>query len=182
MARLVFVVFVLLFLSIPALANSVASVTIGTLTYLGPNSEGASQYQIDLDSHDVTAEPFMSIVAVIGNDLGAESIEIPTTAGFNLVITRGFNNCPCTSISLSLVISYDTSQKVTVLLANGKSFTAFAVDTSTILPLQGQSFIEPGQSVPIELTAVPESGTALLLGIGLAGLLVRPRRLLGLCN
>jgi hypothetical protein len=166
--------FALFFLSAPALANSV--ITIGTFTYLGPNSQGRSQYEIELNTNGVTAEPFTLVGVAIGSNNGGATFEIPTTADFDLTITGGgFGNCPCTSIFLSLGIS-PSGRPVTFLLANGTPFTAYALDTSTLLPLSGQFFIQPGQSVPITLTAVPEPGTALLIGFGLASLVIRRAR------
>jgi hypothetical protein len=128
--------FALFFLSAPALANSV--ITIGTFTYLGPNSQGQSQYEIELNTNGVTAEPFTLVGVAIGSNNGGATFEIPTTADFDLTITGGgFGNCPCTSIFLSLGIS-PSGRPVTFLLANGTPFTAYALDTSTLLPLSGQ--------------------------------------------
>lgn len=162
MARMVFV---LLFLSTPALANSI--ITIGAFTYLGPNSQGLSQYQAVLNTNGVTAEPFTFIGYGFGENGGGVCCpSIPTTAG-PITITVTFGRCPCSSFSFTLLLPGSPNKPFTFLLANGQLFTAYSVDTSTVLPLPGRSSIEPGQSVPVQITAVPEPGTALLIASGL---------------
>ena len=89
-------VIVLMFLATPALADSI---TIGTLSYLGPNSQGLSQFQIELDTNGVTAQPFTGVVGVLGNKFfGGTAFTIPTTAAFTETIVSGVFNCPCSSI------------------------------------------------------------------------------------
>ena len=166
-------VVLLLFLPSAAFANSLP---IGTLTYLGENSQGASQYRIQIDTTGITAEPFTNLVAEVGGKLGAGTIGIPTTAGFTQIISEGFTNCPCTSFFFALFLSDIPSHPVTFLLANGQSFTAYSKDISTLLPLEGETFLQPGQSVPIVLTAVPEPGTLFLTCSGILVFLVRRRR------
>jgi hypothetical protein len=161
----------LLSLSSTAFADSLA---IGTLTYLGENSQGISQYKIQIDTNGITAEPFTNRVAEVGSKLGAGDIAIPTTAGFTEIIGQGFTpNCPCTSFFFGLFLSDIPSHPVTFLLANGQPFTAYSKDVSTLLPLPGQTFLQPGQSVPIVLTAVPEPGTLFLMSGGAVALLLR---------
>jgi len=160
-------------LTAPALANSI---TIGTLTYLGENSQGASQYQIQINTNGITAQPFGNVLSRFGTDLGSLTFAIPTTAAFTETFLggNGLHNCPCTSISLTMLFDAQ-GHRITFLLANGQPFTAHGISTATLLPLSGQSFIQPNQSVPIQITAVPEPTTMLLLGSGLVGVLVRRR-------
>lgn len=161
--------FLLLLLSTPALADSI---TIGTFTYLGTNAQGLSTYQAVFNS-GVTAEPLFFPIVLLGNQFGAQSLG-PFYSSNTITLGPGPSilNCPCTFVSFAVVLS-QSSPTFTFLLANGQPFSAFSVSTSIVLPLTGETFVQPGQSVPITLTSVPEPSAALLMSIGLTILIVR---------
>ena len=161
--------FAFLLVTAPAFADSI---TIGTLTYLGTNSQGYSTYQVVLNTTGITAEPHLVDIGIGANQIGA------TYGPFNSVDTITFGpgggvpNCgPCPSIS---VIAWFPNDK-TFLLANAESFTPWKSTSPLIVPLPGHSTILAGQSAPIIITSVPEPGTAFLIGIGLASLIARRR-------
>jgi len=160
----------LLSLSSTAFADSLA---IGTLTYLGENSQGASQFEIRIDTTGITAKPFTNLSAEVGGIDGQAGIGIPTTAGFTEIFTNRVSDCPCTSFFFGLFLS-NNSQPVTFLLANGQPF---GKNISILLPLPGETFLQPGQTEPISLTAVPEPGTLFLTCSGILALLMRQTRL-----
>jgi hypothetical protein len=160
--------FLLLLLSTPALADSI---TIGTFTYVGTNPQGLSTYQAVFNS-GVTAEPLFFPVVVLGFQFGAQTLgPFDSSNTITLGPGPGILNCPCSFVSFTPVLS-QSSPTFTFLLANGQLFNALSASTSIILPLPGETLVQPGQSVPITLTAVPEPSTALLVGIGLTILIV----------
>lgn len=162
--------FLLLLFAAPALADSI---TIGTFTYVGTNSQGFSTYQAVFNS-GVTAEPlfFNSAVLLIQIPGGnIDGISIGSVSGSSTLTIGPMLNlsCPCTFISFLLYLN-----QTTFLLANGQSFHTFGTSTpAIILPLAGDSFVQPGQSVPIILREVPEPSMAVLMSIGLTILTVR---------
>jgi hypothetical protein len=163
MRRLGFLFLLLTFPSIAALADSI---TIGELTYLGLNSQGVSQFQVQIDStNGITAAP-LTFLGLEGANGALEGI----SHTFNTAQTTEYYfswTCPCTAFTFVLEFN-DEGKLFTFLLANGKPFTAYDATFSTILPLSGQTSIRIGQSVPIRIAEVPEPGTALLLCGGLA--------------
>jgi len=70
-----FLTFLLLLLTAPAFADSI---TIGTLSYLGPNAQGISQYQVVVNTNGITAAPIMFDIG-IGNDQGGAALGPYTT-------------------------------------------------------------------------------------------------------
>lgn len=171
-----YLTFLLLLLTAPAFADSI---DIGTLSYLGPNAQGFSQYQVLINTNRITAAPIMFDIG-IGTDQGsAELGPYNTTLPLNLLFhggpSQGLPPCPCASIGFSVVFDL-SSLPTTFLLANGKSFTPLTSTNSTILPLPGQTFILPGQSVPILITSVPEPATVSLMGIGMICLIAQWKR------
>lgn len=161
--------FLVILLAAPLFADSI---TIGTLTYLGTNSAGYSSYSVNFDTTGVTAHPFELNLA-LGGSFGPFSSVQELTLGPG----PGIINCPCTAVEIS--IYFPSSQPPTLQLVSGSLFHPLPITNSFILPLAGQMFIQPGQSVLIEITAVPEPGTMLLVASGLPFLLKclqRPRR------
>ncbi len=165
--------FLLLLLTAPAFADSI---DIGTLSYLGLNSQGISQYQVVINTNGITAAPIMFDIG-IGNDQGGAALgPYNTTLPINIIyLGAGIPSCPCTSLTFGVIFDL-SSLPTTFQLANGKSFTPITTTNSTILPLPGQTFIQPGQSVPILITSVPEPATVSLMGIGMICLIAQWRR------
>jgi hypothetical protein len=146
------------------------SITIGQLTYLG-TSNGVSDYQLKLDTTGITASPLTlvnSILSVGGQHENTGQITSTSVILFTGGAGLGLPSCPCNSIGVQLVFS-STGQPFTFMLANGTSFTSYGTVDLTLLRADDHH-LEPGDTVPITLTEVPEPWSLALVGTGLAAL------------
>lgn len=160
MRRSSFLLCLVVLFSSGAWADSI--LTIGDFTFLGTNSQGLSEVRLVLDTAGIT-EPFL-FNFLIGDEHNAVVLG-PALTPITLTLAPIVPRCPCDEIFFTLVLGTGPTSIIT--LANGQPFTALSVNTVTILPEPGQTFIQAGQSVPITIRAAPEPGTVLLLGTGL---------------
>ena len=158
----------LLLLSGSAWANSI---TIGELEYLSTNAQGVSGYKLTFDTTGVTALPLTFANATLTVGAGHQSTGPINTSTMPILFLGGAGfklpSCPCTSLRLQLVLAGNAPFSFT--LANGELFTTSRVSVTLLLPLSGGT-LQPGASIPITLTAVPEPGTGALTSTGLIAL------------
>lgn len=157
------------------------SITIGQLQYLGTNLQGVSAFKVILDPTGMTSMQLgLSNLTLSVNEASqsAGALTTPTTLLFVGGPDRALPSCPCAMVGLQLFLSAG-SNPITLQLANGELFTTPASTTLQLIPSTGRRFLEPGDSVPIKLTSVPEPGTLALLGIGL-GIVAYRRKRVGL--
>jgi hypothetical protein len=153
------------------------SITIGELQYLSTD-HGVSGYKLILNTTGVTALPltFVNAILTVG---GRQESTGPITSATPPVLFEGgpglkLPSCPCTSLRLQLV--FPGNMPVTFMLANGQLFTTNHVSVTFLLPLTGHRNLQPGASIPIMLTAVPEPETWALMSTGLIVLWFCSRR------
>jgi hypothetical protein len=148
-------------------ANSVA---IGQLQYLGTNAQSISAFRVILDPTGVTSTQlnFANVtLALKGSSQSAGAITTPTTLLFLGGPGQALPSCPCQMVGLELLLS-DNHKPITLRLANGQLITVPALTSITLQRSGGRTALEPGDSVPIVLTSVPEPGTLVLMTTGLA--------------
>ena len=152
------------------------SITIGELEYLSTD-HGVSGYKLILDTTGVTALPltFVNAILTVG---GKQESTGPITSATPPILFlggpgKGLPSCPCTSLRLQLILPGNMPFSFT--LANGQLFTTNHVSVTFLLPLSGRN-LQPGASIPIMLTAVPEPETWALMSTGLIALWVCSRR------
>lgn len=160
-----------LFLTSPCFADSVAfpdAITIGTFTFVGISQ---SAYGIDnvlrvtFNTTGVTAQPLVLNLG-FGNQWGGATFGPFTSVG-TFTTTGGIIACaPGSECPFLSILVFWPNYPVSFLLANGKTFTPLEGTGSLILPLPGQQYVQPGQSVPILVRPVPEPTTMLLFGTG----------------
>jgi hypothetical protein len=158
----------------PALADSYKGgpITIGTFTYLGETPQGNSQYEIAFNTTGITVDPLQLNVSIVNQRSGATFGTFPTV-GPPIVVT-GYVNCPCTFINYGVYFAGGGPGPFPIQLVNGQTFVAYlATNSPPFLPSPGNTYVTVGESGPILLRAVPEPGTMLLFGSGLAGLIAR---------
>jgi hypothetical protein len=151
-------------------AASANSITIGQLQYLGTNAQMISAFKVILDPTGVTSTQlnlFNLTLSVNGSSQSTGPITTPTTLLFVGAPDHPLPACPCAMVGLQLFLSAD-NKPVSFRLANGTLFTTAGSASFLLVPPTGQRVLEPGNSVPITLTAVPEPGTLVLIGTGLA--------------
>lgn len=154
------------------------SITIGHLQYLGTNPQRISAFKVTLDPTGVTSMQFglsNLTLSVNGVSQSAGAITTPTTLLFVGGPDRALPSCPCAMVGLQLFLSPGT-KPVTLRLANGELFTTPALTTLQLVPPGDRRVLEPGDSVPITLTSVPEPSTLALIGTGLSMTAYRFRR------
>jgi hypothetical protein len=148
------------------------SITVGTLTFLGYNSQGLSEFQMSfISTAGITAEPLNFEVAILVNGGSADDHFVTTSEPVTFLEmggpATGLPPCPCGSLGVLLFFDNAYDDPFTFLLANGEPFKAYHQNISTMLPLPGQDFIQIKQSAPITITSVPEPATLLLFAVGL---------------
>jgi hypothetical protein len=154
------------------------SITIGRLQYLGTNPQGVSAFKAILDPTGVTSTQlsiFNLTLSVNGSSQSTGPITTPTTLLFVGGPDHPLPACPCAMVGLQLFLSAD-NKPVSFRLANGELFTTAGSASFLLVSPTGQRVLEPGNSVPITLTAVPEPGTLALIGTGLAVVACSRRR------
>jgi hypothetical protein len=145
------------------------SITIGQLEYLGTNAQEVSAFKVIVDPTGVTGTQLNLTnltLSVKGISQSTGAITTPTTLLFVGGPGQVLPSCPCQMATLNIFLS-NNNQPVTLRLANGELFTVPAL-TSVILKSFNGRALEPGASVAISLTAVPEPGTLALVGSGLS--------------
>jgi hypothetical protein len=158
------------------------SVTIGQLQYLGTNAQSVSAFKVILDPAGVFSSQLNLFNLSLSERDASQStgaITTPTTLLFIGGPGQALPSCPCRMVGLELFLS-GNNKPVILRLASGQLFTVPSITTVLLKPPVGRKFLEPGDSAPITLTAVPESGTMALMstGLGLLGYqLWRVRRL-----
>jgi hypothetical protein len=162
-------------------ASSVASansITIGQLQYLGTNAQAVSAFKVILDPTGVTSMQLNLLnltLSVNGASQSTGPITTPTTLLFVGATDHVLPACPCAMVGLQLFLSAD-KKPVSFRLANGELFNTASSASFLLVPPSGQRVLEPGNSVPITLTAVPEPCTLALVGTGLSVLFYRRQR------
>ena len=168
-------------LALLAASASANSITIGQLQYLGPDTNPA--FKVTLDVAGITAAPLGLTNLILTEHSKQEStgpISIPTTTLPLAVLFVGgpppfrLPVCPCSSISIQLVFT-NGSAPVVITLANGQPFTVSPTETFVLRAAQGRN-LQPGASIPIVLTSVPEPSALILLSSGLGILVMTGRR------
>lgn len=157
------------------------SITIGQLQYLGTNTQAISAFKVILDPTGVTSTQLTLLnltLSVNGASQSTGPITTPTTLLFVGGPDHLLPSCPCAMVGLQLFLSVD-NKPVTFRLADGQLFTTAGSASLLLAPANGRRFLEPGNSVPITLTAVPEPGTFALIGSGFA-IMVYGRSRLGM--
>lgn len=170
MRGFVAILFVALLAPVAARANSI---TIGQLQYLGTNSQGMSAFKVTLNTTGVTAAPLvLSNVFLTEKGVTQQtgSLTTPVAILFAGGPGLGLPGCPCPSINLQLQLS-PNGNFVTFQLANGELFTTRSNANFVLLPLAGHKHLEPGQSVPLVLVAVPEVQSSILFLSGMAAII-----------
>lgn len=167
-----------LLLSLLLLSGSAwgTSIIIGQLEYLSTD-HGVSGYKLILDTTGVTAVPLTFVNAILTVGGKQESTGSITSATPPILFLggpgKGLPSCPCTSLRLQLVLPGNMPFSFT--LANGQLFTTNHVSVTLLLPLSGRN-LQPGASIPIILTAVPEPETWAMMSTGLIVLWVCSNR------
>jgi PEP-CTERM motif len=154
------------------------SITIGQLQYLGTNPQRISAFKVTLDPTGVTSMQlslFNLTLSVNGVSQSAGALTTPTTLLFVGGPDQALPSCPCAMVGLQIFLSAG-SKPVTLQLANGELFTTAASTTLQLIPPGERRVLEPGDSVPITLTSVPEPSTLALIGTGLSMTACRFRR------
>lgn len=160
---------------------SANSITIGQLQYLGPDT--IPEFEVTLDVAGITATPFGLTNLILTEHSKQEStgpISIPTTTRpFAVLFVGGpppfrLPACPCSSVSIQLVFT-NGSAPVVITLANDQPFTVSPAETFVLRAAQGRN-LQPGDSIPIVLTSVPEPSALILLSSGLGILVMTIRR------
>ncbi|HET7205931.1 MAG TPA: hypothetical protein VFI95_05050 [Terriglobales bacterium] len=167
MRSFVALLFVAFLAPVTARANSI---TIGQLQYLGTNAQGMSAFKVTLNTTGVTAAPLvLANVFLMEKGITQQTglLTTPVAILFAGGPGLGLPGCPCPSISLQLQLSAN-GNFVTFRLANGELFTTRSDATFVLRPLGGHKHLEPGQSVPLVLVAVPELQSSILFLSGLA--------------
>jgi hypothetical protein len=157
---------------------SANSITIGQLQYLGTNAQAASAFKVILDPTGVIGMQLNLLnltLSVNGSSQGTGPITTPTTLLFVGGTDHVLPACPCAMVGLQLFLSAD-NKPVSFRLANGELFTTAGSASFLLVPPIGQRFLEPGNSLPITLTAVPEPCTLALVGTGLSVMFYRWQR------
>lgn len=144
------------------------SVTIGQLQYLGTNAQSISAFKVILDPTGVTSAQLNLTnltLAVKGSLQSAGPIMTPTTLLFLGGPGLALPSCPCQLVTLNIFLS-NNNKPVRLSLANGQFLTVPGL-TTIVLKSPGGRNLEPGATVPVTLTAVPEPGTIALMSTGL---------------
>ena len=158
------------------------SVTIGQLQYLGTNAQRISAFKVILDPTGVTSAQLNLSnlpLAVKGSLQSAGAIMTPTTLLFLGGPGLALPSCPCQVATLNIFLS-NNNKPIRLSLANGQFLTVPGLTTIALTSPGGRN-LEPGATVPVTLTAVPEPGSIALMttGFGMLGYQLRRGRMLG---
>lgn len=170
----------LLVVLLTPLAAFADSITVGTVTFLGYNAQGFSEFQMSfIPTAGITAQPLSFWAGITANG-GLAAIHFVTTdepvSFFQLGgPATGFQPCPCKSVGVLLFFNNPFNEPFTFLLANGEPFKAYHQYILNMLPPPGQDFIQIGQSSRLTLTSVPEPATVVCCAIGLTLIGLRKR-------
>jgi len=155
------------------------SITIGQLQYLGTNPEGISAFKVIVDPTGVTSTQLSLAnltVSLKGISQSTGAITTPITLLFVGGRDHPLPACPCAMVGMQLFLSAN-NKPVTLRLANGELFKTAGSASFTLIPPTGHSVLEPGNSIPVTLTSVPEPTTLGLIGTGLSLVAYRRRRI-----